>query len=202
MWRSRRTKVQFIQPVFYRRAVLTWLFDRNSYSRLCDGTTHLATSQNRLGLSSSTTLPVFVPVLRRNPTILRELDSCVLRKWETPRNQLKLNVQLASDLMRSKFEYALELVMRRLFGSSVFAFVTLVTALGSQGEERQRLTAPNLFPENTLAYVRINDVVQLKEDLGRACLENLATTSSSSPFSPNFTDRWSTARSRCRMRSD
>ena len=49
-----------------------------------------------------------------------------------------------------------------------------------------RLTAPQLFPEKTLAYVRISDVQQLKADLNRSSMGKLANDDQLRPILAEF----------------
>ena len=55
-----------------------------------------------------------------------------------------------------------------------------------EDEEAERLTAPRLFPENTLAYVRINDITQLKEDLGKSSIGKLSNDDQLRPILSEF----------------
>jgi hypothetical protein len=50
----------------------------------------------------------------------------------------------------------------------------------------ERLTAPQLFPEKTLAYLRIDDVRQLKADLGRSSLGKLGNDDQLKPILSEF----------------
>lgn len=50
----------------------------------------------------------------------------------------------------------------------------------------ERLTAPQLFPEKTLAYVRISDVKQLKADLARSSMGKLANDEQLRPILSEF----------------
>lgn len=49
-----------------------------------------------------------------------------------------------------------------------------------------RLTAPQLFPEKTLAYLRIDDVRQLKADLGRSSMGKLGNDEQLKPILSEF----------------
>lgn len=49
-----------------------------------------------------------------------------------------------------------------------------------------RLTAPKLFPEKTLAYLRIDDVVQLREDLAKSSLGKLGNDDNLKPILSEF----------------
>ncbi|MEO8270936.1 MAG: hypothetical protein ABI557_14530, partial [Aureliella sp.] len=49
-----------------------------------------------------------------------------------------------------------------------------------------RLTAPQLFPEKTLAYIRIDDVQQLKADLGRSSMGKLGNDEQLEPILSEF----------------
>lgn len=49
-----------------------------------------------------------------------------------------------------------------------------------------RLTAPQLFPEKTLAYVRIDDMRQLKADLGRSSIGKLGNDEQLKPILSEF----------------
>ncbi|MEZ6080966.1 MAG: hypothetical protein R3C56_36440 [Pirellulaceae bacterium] len=44
------------------------------------------------------------------------------------------------------------------------------------------MTAPQLFPEKTLAYVRIDDMRQLKADLGRSSIGKLGNDEQLKPI--------------------
>lgn len=62
--------------------------------------------------------------------------------------------------------------------------------LNGQAVETQQasthLTAPQLFPEKTLVYLRIDDVRQLKEDLGRSTLGKLGNDNQLKPILSEF----------------
>lgn len=56
----------------------------------------------------------------------------------------------------------------------------------AQDAAAERLTAPQLFPEKTLAYVRISDVRQLKTDLGRSSMGKLGADEQLRPILSEF----------------
>ncbi len=69
------------------------------------------------------------------------------------------------------------------------AVCLFTNAAGSQlfGQETpSRLTAPGLFPEKTLAYIRVNDVKQLKEDLSRSSMGRLGNDEELKPILSEF----------------
>lgn len=51
---------------------------------------------------------------------------------------------------------------------------------------QERLTAPKLFPENTLAYVRVDDVSQLREDMSRSSIGKLGNDEQLKPILSEF----------------
>lgn len=72
--------------------------------------------------------------------------------------------------------------------ASLFLLVSgALVELSLQAQEATaRLTAPQLFPEKTLAYFRIDDVRQLKEDLGRSTMGKLSNDSQLKPILSEF----------------
>ncbi|MEM8734277.1 MAG: hypothetical protein AAGG44_08645, partial [Planctomycetota bacterium] len=74
--------------------------------------------------------------------------------------------------------------------TSVRALAFLSLAFGAAlcpGQEAvTRLTAPKLFPEKTLAYMRVDDVKQLKEDLGKSSLGKLGNDDKIKPIVGEF----------------
>lgn len=56
----------------------------------------------------------------------------------------------------------------------------------AQDTAAERLTAPQLFPEKTLAYVRISDVRQLKADLSRSSMGKLGADEQLRPILSEF----------------
>lgn len=56
----------------------------------------------------------------------------------------------------------------------------------ARSQDAERLTAPQLFPEKTLAYFRIDDVKQLKADLDRSSLGKLGNDEQLKPIFSEF----------------
>lgn len=74
-------------------------------------------------------------------------------------------------------------------GLAIFSVLsgTLSRAQQSSPEPAaDRLSAPQLFPEKTLAYVRVNDVKELKEAFSRASIGKLATDEKIKPILAEF----------------
>ncbi len=80
-------------------------------------------------------------------------------------------------------------VLRPATFAACFA-LALPLWLNAQAVETQQapthLTAPQLFPEKTLVYLRIDDVRQLKEDLGRSTLGKLGNDNQLKPILSEF----------------
>lgn len=72
----------------------------------------------------------------------------------------------------------------------LFAIPLLVSSFGqwvcTAEDEVVRLTAPKLFPEKTLAYIRVNDVVQLKKDLATSSMGKLGNDEQLKPIFEEF----------------
>ena len=70
------------------------------------------------------------------------------------------------------------------------AFLSLVGLLVAFGngyaQETPRLTAPQLFPEKTLAYVRIDNVAKLREDLKKSSIGKLGNDEELKPIFAEF----------------
>jgi Protein of unknown function (DUF3352) len=68
-----------------------------------------------------------------------------------------------------------------------FSLVSLIFLLGNGlAQEPARLTAPQLFPEKTLAYVRIDNVAKLREDLKKSSLGKLGNDEELKPIFAEF----------------
>ena len=67
---------------------------------------------------------------------------------------------------------------------SVLSLLAAATNLVAQ--EATRLTAPQLFPEKTLAYVRIDNVSKLREDLSRSSLGKIGNDEQLKPIFAEF----------------
>lgn len=67
-----------------------------------------------------------------------------------------------------------------------FTSVALLLVLAGNVIAQERLTAPQLFPEQTLAYVRVSDVAQLKEDLNRCSIGKLGNDPQLQPIFAEF----------------
>ena len=77
--------------------------------------------------------------------------------------------------------------MLRSLSQYVLAITCLLlstTFLNAQ--EAPRITAPQLFPEKTLAYVRVDDVAKLREDLARSSLGKLGKDPNLEPIFAEF----------------
>lgn len=57
---------------------------------------------------------------------------------------------------------------------------------GLQAQDAPRLTAPQLFPEKTLAYMRIDDVTKLRDDLGRSSMGKIGNDEQLKPIFAEF----------------
>ncbi|MFK7738260.1 MAG: hypothetical protein AB8B50_19710 [Pirellulaceae bacterium] len=74
-----------------------------------------------------------------------------------------------------------------LFGVAASCFALLATDSNAFAqEETARLTAPKLFPDKTLAYVRIDDVTKLKEDLAKSSIGKLGNDDQIKPIIGEF----------------
>lgn len=62
----------------------------------------------------------------------------------------------------------------------------LTSPIFAQDAVVERLTAPRLFPEKTLAYLRVNDVKQLREDLNGSSLGKLGNDEQLKPILSEF----------------
>ncbi len=65
-------------------------------------------------------------------------------------------------------------------------FLVAVMGQAQEVETETRLTAPRLFPENTLAYIRVDDVTQLKQALDRSSLGKLGNDEKLKPIFSEF----------------
>ena len=76
----------------------------------------------------------------------------------------------------------------RLFTSGLMLAAIGLVSLPSMlpAQETTRLTAPQLFPEKTLAYVRIDNVKKLREDLGRSTLGKIGNDEQLKPIFSEF----------------
>ncbi|MFN3190651.1 MAG: hypothetical protein ACE361_09025 [Aureliella sp.] len=70
----------------------------------------------------------------------------------------------------------------------VLAFLSLAfaAALCPGQDAGTRLTAPKLFPEKTLAYIRVDDVKKLKADLGKSSIGKLGNDDKIKPIVSEF----------------
>ncbi len=83
------------------------------------------------------------------------------------------------------------LSMKSAILSLACVLLTISTSQRSRAQEPSapaatRLTAPQLFPEKTLAYVRIDDVQQLNADLGRTSVGKLGNDDQLKPILSEF----------------
>ncbi len=77
--------------------------------------------------------------------------------------------------------------MRPFSTRTLLAAVCLLSfAGGLRAQEVERLTAPQLFPEKTLAYLRIDNVSKLREDLGRSSLGKIGNDEQLKPIFSEF----------------
>ncbi|MCA9127686.1 MAG: hypothetical protein KDB22_11395 [Planctomycetales bacterium] len=80
-------------------------------------------------------------------------------------------------------------VIRRVGFTLLLGAVAMQAELASgqsDGEQAQSITAPKLFPAKTLAYLRIDDVRELKEKLGESSLGKLANDDELKPILSEF----------------
>ncbi len=80
-------------------------------------------------------------------------------------------------------------MISRLCSLLTLCCIIFATALGSQATAQEapaRMTAPRLFAEKTLAYLRIDDVKQLKADLDRSSLGKLGQDEQLKPILSEF----------------
>ncbi len=68
----------------------------------------------------------------------------------------------------------------------MLASATLLSCQAANAQEATRITAPQLFPEKTLAYVRVDDVAKLREDLARSSIGKLGKDPNLEPIFSEF----------------
>ncbi len=76
--------------------------------------------------------------------------------------------------------------MLRVTNSLILAYCLFSYAGNLCAQETPRLTAPQLFPEKTLAYVRIDNVTKLREDLKKSSLGKLGNDEQLKPIFAEF----------------
>jgi hypothetical protein len=76
--------------------------------------------------------------------------------------------------------------MRLLLCVLTSSLLFLPVCISQAQDETSRLTAPRLFPEKTLAYIRVDDVVKLKADLEKSSLGKLGNDEQLKPIFSEF----------------